>query len=280
MEKSEVVDSLLDDSSSITFVPLDAGLEAEVTKICSNESSYVLKVWNRSSKPNVGNQYRLLEALHNQGLSVSQPIGWGIDKEMNQVLLTSYDGIPVRKVNQSSIKKLVKILTGIHRYPLEKLDSSILQKHDFVGYFYPSIEEHMDIKDVLLKLLENSDIKQNNIIHGDYNLGNILEIDGKYTIIDWTNGQLGDPRYDMGWSTVLIRIYVGERYGSVFQSACLAESHYTKEELELLEAIACLRWVLLNRIADLPRGKDTIARVRSILQNSQYLDESLLENLS
>ncbi|WP_442053231.1 aminoglycoside phosphotransferase family protein [Paenibacillus sp. 2TAB19] len=279
MVKSQVVDSLLDDSSSITFVPLDAGLEAEVTKICSSESNYVLKVWNRSSKPNVGNQYRLLEALRNQGLSVSQPIGWGIDKEMNQVLLTSYDGTPVRKVNQSSLKKLAKILTGIHSYPLDQMDSSILLRHDFVGYFYPSVEEHLDIKDVLLTLLEKSDIKQNTIIHGDYNLGNILDNEGKYTIIDWTNGQLGDPRYDMAWSIILIRIYVGERYGSVFQSACLAESHYTKEELELFEAIACLRWVLLNRIADLPRGKDTIVRARSILKNSEYLDESLLANL-
>ncbi|MDQ0060069.1 aminoglycoside phosphotransferase family protein [Paenibacillus harenae] len=277
LEKSKAADSLLDNSSSITLMPLDAGLEAEVTKICSGDSSYVLKVWNRSSKPNVGNQYRLLEALYNQGIPVSQPLGWGIDKEMNQVLLTSYDGTPIRKVNQSSLKKLAKILSSIHSYPLENLDASILQSYDFVGYFYPSIEEHLDIKDLLNKLLERSSFKQGALIHGDYNLGNILVNEGKYTIIDWTNGQLGDPRYDLAWSVVLIRIYVGERHGSVYESACLTESGFTKEELELFEAIACLRWILLNRIADdLPRGKDTLVRVKSILKNNVYLDESLL----
>lgn len=272
MVTSKVIDSLVEQSSSLTIIPLDSGLEAEVTKICTAESSFVLKVWNRNSKPDVKCQYKLLDALYNRGLSVSKPFGWGLDKNINQVLLTSFDGSPINKVNQSKLTKLAKILTNIHRFPYKDLDSSLLQKHDFVSYFYPRIEEHQDIKNLLIRLTKSANLKQDCLIHGDFNLGNILEAEGKYTIIDWTNGQLGDPRYDIAWSIVLIKIYVGERYGSAYLSAYLSQNQYTNEELELFEAIACLRWLLLNRTVDLSKSSNTITRVKSILKNNLQLN--------
>jgi hypothetical protein len=276
IEGSSVIDYLSDHSASLTAIPLDSGLEAEVTRICIFESSFVLKVWNRTSKPNVEIQYKLLNAFYTRGLSVSQPLGWGLDKNMNPVLLTSFDGSPIVKVNQSLLITFVKMLTEIHRFPLEELDASLLQKHDFIEYFYPVIEDHIDIRNLLEQLVKNSDMKQDRIIHGDFNLGNILNADGKYTVIDWTNGQIGDPRYDIAWSIVLIRIYVGERYGAVYYSSFLSENQYTADELELFQAIACLRWILLNRIADIPKGKDTFTRVKNILKNNTYLNESFL----
>jgi aminoglycoside phosphotransferase (APT) family kinase protein len=276
VKKSKELDSLLEHSSLLTIVPLDSGLEAEVIRICMAESSYVLKLWNRNSKPDVKRQFKLLEALHNRGLSVSQPLGWGLDSNKNQVLLTHFDGVPIGKVNKSILTELAKILTNIHRFPTGDLDTSVLQKYDFISYFYPAIEDHLDIKNLLTKLLESTFMKQECIIHGDYNLGNILEAEGKFTIIDWTNGQLGDPRYDIAWSIVLMRIYVGERYGSVYLSAYLKQNQYSIIELELFEAIACLRWILLNRIAILPKGSDTIIRVKSILKNNKHLNGNLL----
>lgn len=275
-DKSKVIDSL-SNSSSLTVVPLDSGLEAEVAKICLDKASFVLKVWNRTSKPNVEGQYKLLKALYSQGISVSEPLGWGMDENENPVLLTSFDGSPVKKVNQSILISLANILSDIHKFPVEGLDGSILHQYDFIDYFYPKIEEHIDIQELLNQLVDRSKIKQDKLIHGDFNLGNILESKGKYTVIDWTNGQLGDPRYDIGWSIVLIRIYVGQRYGDMYHSAfLLVENQYTIEELELFEAIACLRWILLNRIADLPNGKETFTRVRSILKKNIHLNEKLL----
>ena len=40
------------------------------------------------------------------------------------------------------------------------------------------------------------------LIHGDYTLDNVLVQDGQVTgIIDWSNGGLGDPRYDLALAT-------------------------------------------------------------------------------
>ncbi|XEC92937.1 phosphotransferase family protein [Paenibacillus tarimensis] len=274
-EKSHIVD-LLSDHNSLIASPLDSGYEADVTRICLDGNSYVLKVWSRTSKPDVESQYKLMKALYNQMLTVSQPLGWGLDRDANPVLLTSFDGMPVTKVNQSLLIDLAKKLSEIHRFPLDMLGGTVVPKHDFIDYFYPRIDEYRDLELLLNRLVEQSDMKQDNLIHGDYNLGNILESEGRYTIIDWTNGQLGDPRFDIAWSITLVRIYVGQRYGKIYHSAFLSEKQYTVDELELFEAIACLRWILLNRIVGLSKGKVTIDRVRSILKSNIHLNESLI----
>lgn len=276
IEKSMDFESLEKHSDSFDFTPLESGLEAEVIKICTPESGFVLKIWNRHSKPEVGIQYKLLDVLYRQGKAVSKPIGWGIDESDNPVLLTSFDGLPVNRVDQSKLTQLAKVLLDIHKVPLESLGDFKLPQHEFVRYFYPGIHDHPDIENLLVQLVERAKIKQDSIIHGDYNLGNILEKDGNYTVIDWTNGQPGDPRFDMAWSNVLIRIYVSEKYYSVYRSAFLSETNYTDEELLLFEAIACLRWILLNRIAVLPKRKNTISRVKTLLLSNPYLHAKLL----
>lgn len=277
MEISSEVHSLLQpEDSCVTILPMKSGLEAEVTRISIDGLHFVLKVWNRDSKPNVHAQYKLLEALYSRELPVSKPYGWGLDRDENPALLTSFDGSPIEKANQSLFKALTNILTQIHRMPLQDIDEPGLPKHEFIDYFYPGIEEHIDLKDLLVQLVECADMKQDCMIHGDFNMGNVLEAEGTYTIIDWTNGQLGDPRYDIAWSMVLIKIYGGMRPSSHYLSAILSETPYSYEELELFEAMACLRWILLHRMAYLPIRKGTISRVRNILKGNRHLNEDLL----
>lgn len=277
MEISSEVESLLQpEDSCVTILPMKSGLEAEVTRLSIGGLHFVLKVWNRDSKPNVHAQYKLLEALYCRGLPVSKPHGWGLDRDENPVLLTSFDGSPIGKVNQSLFKALTEMLTQIHRMSLQDIDESTLPKHDFIPYFYPGIEEHVDLRDLLVQLVERADMKQDCLIHGDFYMGNVLEAEGTYTIIDWTNGQLGDPRYDIAWSMVLIKIYGGMRLSSHYLPSIVTETAYKYEELELFEAMACLRWILLHRMVHLPIRKGTISRVRNILKGNRHLNEHLL----
>lgn len=281
IEKSSSLDEILENGNSYTTSPMDSGLEAEVIQINLHDSSMVLKVWNKQSKPDIYKQYHLLDELSKQGLSVSQPLGWGEDTDRNPVMLTSFDGHPIAKLNAAILTELAVMLMDIHRLPLEVLDASTVQKYDFKPYFFPFIEQYEDLQALLIPLLEASTITQGSIIHGDYNLGNIVEGAQGYTIIDWTNGQLGDPRFDIAWSIFLIKIYVGPRYGKIYHHAFTERLSYTLEELERFEAIACLRWLMLYRtFDDLPMNKQTLPRVKSFLKNSIYLSESLLSSKS
>ncbi|WP_418038893.1 MULTISPECIES: aminoglycoside phosphotransferase family protein [Paenibacillus] len=262
-------------------IPLSPGLEADVMKIVLDDQPYVLKIWNKDSKPNVGNQYKLLSKLLHNGIRVSTPYGWGRDEEHNQVLLTSYDGVPVTELTSSKLAHLARNLMEVHRFPLNEAgtgeDGAYISSYDFVGYFFPSIELYEDISTHLSYLLQRVQLMQDCLIHGDYNLGNILEMEDDYTIIDWTNGQLGDPRYDVAWSVFLITIYNGESYGEMYCAEFRRTASYSLDDEGVFEAMACLRWILLSRVTDVPMGPNVMQRVCAIVRNNPYLKESLLQ---
>jgi len=102
IEKNEVLDDLLNQEDILTVHPMNQGFEAEVMKISSENESYVLKVWNKESKPDVRFQFHLLHTLLERGLSVPLPVGWGINSNSAQVLLTTFNGRPYVKPMNSS----------------------------------------------------------------------------------------------------------------------------------------------------------------------------------
>ncbi|MEQ7052891.1 hypothetical protein ABN764_19805 [Paenibacillaceae sp. P-4] len=52
-----------------------------MVQVVTDRDSYVPKVWSRYSKPDIGLQYRVLNMLHERGLSGSK----SIDRETNRV---------------------------------------------------------------------------------------------------------------------------------------------------------------------------------------------------
>lgn len=266
VELSEEIRLLLE--KPYKMLPLSPGLEADVVKIECTDHSYVLKIWNKDSKPNIRNQYELLSDLYQKGIQVSKPYGWGMDVDSNQVQLTSYDGEPIAKLSKTKLEQLAQRLIQVHGYNVNdtgNADANFIPQYDFVGYFFPSIELHEDIHQILTSLLQRTEFRQDHLIHGDYNLGNILEADDQYTIIDWTNGQLGDPRYDMAWSIFLMTIYAGERNGKMYRALFKSLTEYTPDDAEIFEAMACLRWILLKRVSNVPMGPGVMQRVKRLL---------------
>ncbi|MEC0124661.1 aminoglycoside phosphotransferase family protein [Paenibacillus pabuli] len=261
------------------MLPLSPGLEADVVKVECADHSCVLKIWNNDSKPNIQNQYELLSELYESGIQVSKPYGWGMDVDQNQVLLTSYDGEPIAKLSKTKLEHLARLLIQVHGYEVngtENVDSDFIPQYDFIPYFFPSIDIHEDIHQILTSLLQQIEYRQDKLIHGDYNLGNVLEADDQYTVIDWTNGQLGDPRYDLAWSIFLMTIYAGERNGKMYNAQFKSMTEYTADDAEIFEAMACLRWILLKRVADVPMGPGVIQRIKKIIGNNSYLNDELL----
>jgi aminoglycoside phosphotransferase (APT) family kinase protein len=275
-ESTPILNNLITLGAELTISPLSPGLEADVVKITQGEKHFVLKVWNKCSKPDVLRQYRLLEALHRKGICVSEPIGYGRTETGDAVLLTRYHGNTVTKVNPSIFKKIAAVLADIHRVPLDGFEGSALARYDFVGYFFSGIDAFPAMKEELIRLVALADIKLDRIIHGDFNLGNILEENGQYTVIDWTNGQLGDPRYDLSWACLLLRIYLSESKSLTFLYKYQENMPVVMGELEIFEALACLRWLLLDRIVGVPKHADTMKKVRKIVRDNPFLNESVL----
>ncbi|MCJ8008150.1 aminoglycoside phosphotransferase family protein [Lederbergia wuyishanensis] len=271
IEKSDILDGLIVQEHNLTLQPMNQGYEAEVIKIESDNESFVLKVWNKSSKPDISFQFRLLNVLFERGLSVSKPVGWGINQNSHKVLLTTFNGGPVLKVNNKKMIDFAKILSSLHQTNIEEIGTIELPKYDFADYFFPEINKHPDIYNAVISLVHHIEIMQECIIHGDFHLANILEENDRYTVIDWTNGQLGDSRYDFAWSLTLKRIYTSERLAQVFRSTYLLKNDIPNEDLEVFESLACLRWILLSRSGGTPIWPNTIKRVKSLIGTNPFL---------
>ncbi|MHA6482642.1 phosphotransferase family protein [Paenibacillus sp. strain BS8-2] len=257
--------------------PLTPGFEADVVKITQGEQHFVLKVWNKQSRPNILRQYRLLHALLRQGIRVSEPIGYGQTEEGHGVLAARYHGQTVTKLSPSIFGKIAAVFADIHRLNPNELENETVASYDFVGYFFAGIEAFPSLQEALITLAADADMKMDRVIHGDFNLGNIVEEDGQYTVIDWTNGQLGDPRYDLAWACLLLRIYVSESKYLTFLYKYQEEIDIATQELEIFEAIACLRWLMLDRYDGVPKHADTMSKVRKIVRDNRFLHERLLK---
>lgn len=252
---------------------LPAGLEADVLKITGDRDEYVLKIWCRDSKPDVAFQYHMLRALRNAGISVSQALGWGLDGNRHQVLLTSYDGVPLAR--EEEIGPAAKLLAGLHKLPIDIIPDRLRRRCDFITYFFPRLPEHPDLQEALLCQLDAARMTDDAVIHGDYNLGNVLVARNRLTIIDWTNAQVGDRRYDLAWAGFLIWVYNGENLHHEFIKTYSQELPPPAQERIRFESIACLRWLHLNRLARLPKKTDTDRRVNEFIINHSLLPSRL-----
>ncbi len=280
IETDESMNDLFNQEAALTTQSMSHGMEAEVMRISSDQESFVLKVWNKTSKPDIRFQFRLLKVLFERGVSVSKPVGWGIHSNGDQVLLTRFGGTPVLELNDKKLTEIASILSNIHQIRVEEIGSLQLPKHDFMDYFFPGVGEHADLLDTVSSLVRKASIQQNCIIHGDFHLGNVVEDKNRYTIIDWTNGQLGDPRYDFAWSLILLQIYTSDRHRNEFRSAYLSENPIEQEELEVFEALACLRWLLLHRNGGVPQGSNTMEKVKGLFRNNRFLKEREFKDVS
>jgi Ser/Thr protein kinase RdoA (MazF antagonist) len=271
VEKTEMMDDLLNQVASLTTSSMDQGFEAEVMKISSEIGSFVLKIWNKNSNPDIRFQFHLLKVLFEQGFAVSRPVGWGMNPNTDKVLFTSFDGMPIREVNEKKMTDIAKMLSKIHQIHVEEIRNIQLPKYDFIDYFFPGVEEHTVFYDALVPLVQLVQMKQERLIHGDFHLSNIVEENERITIIDWTNGQLGDPRYDFAWSLTLKKIYLPGCFADAFSTAYLLGNDMGQEELEVFEAIACLRWHVLNRSGGVPTDSNIVERIKCLMSNNPFL---------
>lgn len=271
------MDKLLSGKETLTVQSMNSGYEAEVAKIMHQGNQFVLKVWNRESKPNVQLQYHLLNVLTQREVLVSKPLAWGVDRKGNKVLLTTYDGLSFQTFSSKNITEMARILSKIHWISPYQIKNVNLPKYQFIDYFFSGIEEYLDLSQLLIQLVKKAQITQSDFIHGDYHFENIVEETGRFTVIDWTNAQLGDKRYDFAWSVFLLKIYaISEKHASLFRSVYISEHSISQDEEELFEAIACIRWILLYRKNRIPIRNNTLEKVQRIIKYNPYLNKIFL----
>ncbi|WP_017811690.1 MULTISPECIES: aminoglycoside phosphotransferase family protein [Paenibacillus] len=275
---SETMDQLLleQEQGILRTSPLHPGFEAQVVLLGTSTGQYVFKHWNQSSRPNVELQYDLLEQLHQQhtGIPVPVPVAYGTDPEGHDILITSYNGMPVNKLSTRDTARLAAALADLHKLEPARLHQVGLPLYDPVQYFFQQLDQHSDISECLSRIPIDSLMRQDRIIHADYHLNNIVMLDQHYTIIDWTNVQLGDARIDLAWSLLILELYVSGRYAAVFRKAYLNINPSAEEELESFTAFCILRWALQYRMNNAPRHPGVLKKASTLIAANPWLQQN------
>lgn len=237
------------------------GVEGE-TLILSRAGSpaFVLKRWNRVIQADARAHHGFLTRALAAGLPVPDPAGWGVDVEGNQVLATGFAGRPMAAPTDRDIAECARILARIHATPAEAFHlegpppGEDPMDHLIPGYF-PRPTRHPDLAGLLARLKEGAVRLRPAIVHGDFNLGNVLDLAGRKTVIDWWL-RLGDRRYDAAWASTLLWIYESERAREVFIENYDAHARSPLgTEWRRFEAMAALNWIVLDRTVGAPGGE-------------------------
>ncbi len=251
-----------------TLVP---GFEAQVFKISAGDQQYVLKRWHAESRPDIELQYRVLSMLYKEQLAVSQVFGYGDDVEGRAILLTSYDGDPIRKITSPHLALLAQKLANLHELRPDELQGITVPTYDRKRYFLGGIENHPQLARAVDELLQGIRWRDYSIVHADYHLSNIVYNGEQYTIIDWTNIQQDDARMDLAWSLLLLELYVSARYERVFRQSYLATRPEAAEQLEECIAFVFVRWLMQYEKGHTPKLAAARGRARKLVQRNEWL---------
>ncbi len=263
--------------------PLSPGVEADIFAVGHEKSpSYVFKRWKKDFAQKQKEQFDFLNVAVQANLPVTQPVGWGVDASNRGILATKYGGEPVQNPSKEQLDIFTSTLSAIHNISFKgfklqepKDNQAFISK--LLDRKFLRLDSQPDIYPISEKLRESIPLGQFSLIHGDYHIGNILLKGSRLSVIDWTDAQIGDYRYDLAWSSFLLWIYGDEQSQTVFLDSYLKarETKIDRSEYIFFELIAAIIWILIRR--QFPVGGELEKAYHFV--NSRLLDKGFNKGL-
>ncbi len=169
-------------------------------------------------------EYRLLRALHGEGLPVAMPLHLDT-AHAPPFFITAR--LPGAVKTTAPIEPLAEALQTIHAVDWRRLELGFLPRartllnHDLETRGQSNRRIQGALHAALPKLRENPTV----LLHGDFWLGNLLwEARALRGIIDWEDAMLGDPLADLGKCRLELLWAQGKRAMTAFTTAWLAQN--------------------------------------------------------
>jgi aminoglycoside phosphotransferase (APT) family kinase protein len=167
---------------------------------------------NRWRNPNIAShEFKLLKTLYDSGLPVAQPYYLDVSGEVYPIpyLIVSYiegatDFAPrdLPHFIQQSAELLAKIHQVKQLSALDFLSNRAEHVLWWIQYQPDELDETLNegpLRDRLRTLFPLQKVNAPTVLHGDFWTGNLIWRDGKLSgVIDWEDGETGDPLSDLG----------------------------------------------------------------------------------
>lgn len=194
---------------------------------------------NRSSQPeHVAHEYRVLQLVESAGIGAPRPLLLDAEGRLcgvPAIVLTYLPGEPIYMPRDvmSWAEQLARALLGIHAVTPERFEMSWLhvQMRDGIRETIetdrPRVREHSalarEVHSALEAEIDRIEFLSPTFVHDDYWPGNTVWFRGRLTgVIDWTHGELGDPRIDVAQCRVDLSLIndfdVADTFVAAYQS--------------------------------------------------------------
>lgn len=178
-------------------------------------------------------EYDALLRLHAADYPVPQPYRLALDSPYFEQPLLVMDYIPGEQMwallgnsSPEQAERLLEILARrlveLHRLNWRRFSDLLTDQRPRDAYYWidrwlgevQAVAEQLDLQpfqpvlDWLHERREQAACQQPAAVHWDYHPGNlIIQPDGSAVVLDWTQFSVSDPRFDLAWCLLLLRIY-------------------------------------------------------------------------
>ena len=216
---------------------------------------------NRSSRPeHVAHEYKVLQLVEQAGIPAPRPLLLDAEGDLfgvPAIALTYLPGAPVyepRNVH-SWTSELARALLGIHAVTPERFDMSWLhvQMRDGIRETIetdrPRVLVHSalarEVHSALEAEIDRIQFLSPTFVHDDYWPGNTVWFRGQLTgVIDWTHGELGDPRSDVAQCRIDLALINGFDVADTFVAAYQSLSQGSLRQLWFFDLLRGLHALL------------------------------------
>lgn len=261
---AQIATKIHSDCTLIKFWQLEGGISAAVTALeIKRADGTIVKMIIRQhgSGDLAGNldvallEYNLLKIMKSAGLPV--PDAYLVDQSGDifptpYVVIEFMDGAtdltPPNPVERAA--QLAEVLSRIHAVDCSTLDVSFLVKkaakiHRKLSRVPDKLDDTMHeqhVREVLSAVWPLPAINEQVILHGDFWPGNVLWRDGEISaVIDWENGEFGDPLADFANARLEILLLFGPEAMHDFAQTYLSHNPVDLTHLPYWELVAALR---------------------------------------
>jgi len=179
-----------------------------------------------------------------------------VGDDMGEEFTKALEANDMRKIREDILPVLIQLFVKLHNLdwriiPIEFDEKKIIDPYFFIDRNLISIDDLIhkfnlhELLPILNWLEERRDkvpTKKISILHRDFHPHNIIiSKEGKAYVIDWPSCTVGDFRYDLGWTLLLVSAYTSTELRDIILNAYERELGSKVDEIEFFEVVAAFR---------------------------------------
>lgn len=228
-----VAERAFSDAEVLHVERLTGGVSADVYRLDlstrdAGRRSVVLRVHGATHSGHPATlEYELLQALHNAGVPVAEPLGLDVTGEIipePYLMMAFVDeaSTSVQVDNATYFQQLAAVLREIHNAPVQALPALPVRSDpvpELIG-FLPEEAKWRRVREFLRELGAAPYRGPHQLLHGDFWPENLLWRRGELAaILDWEDAATGDPLSDVACCRLELRYLYGQEGVEIFTRA-------------------------------------------------------------